>query len=163
MPDTLPTQKDIKRLTKDLAGIVSNPEFAKAVAELQAIPPDKRSEAFDRIASVDALRARGIKIPSTVRISPRFFEDPLTNAINPSDPGIPFWVRRDLPKDLPVTTADRNQPNIPLFPDTRLGTSALANLLQPRATDKVPGATVEGISVCVSGGYGVCVSVGYQQ
>jgi hypothetical protein len=146
----LPSRNDIKKLSEQLARVVSHPEFAKAVAEIQALSPDKRAAAFKDIASVDALSARGIDIPSTLRTSPRFFEDPSTRKVNPNDPGVAFWVRRD-------------SPAIPLHPDTLIEPSTVETLLRPPSLSAADFGTLGGWSVCVSGGFGVCVSIGYQQ
>lgn len=87
MSTNLPDRDEIRKLSKQLAELVTDPRFKEAVAELQSLPPNQRQKGFDRIASVDALKARGLKLPNGLRTSPRYFEDPETGAALPGDPG----------------------------------------------------------------------------
>jgi hypothetical protein len=149
MPNNLPNREQFRMLTEELIKVVTHPEFSKAVAELQALAPSARAQAFDRIAGVNALKMRGIEMPASVRTSPRYFEDPRTGTVDLTDPGVPFWIRRDMPVSATEQAAAlREQPAIPLYADTPVDVKTLAGLTR-------------GLGICVSGGYGVCLSVGY--
>lgn len=153
MPRSLPTKADLQRMTAQLADVVTNPKFTAAVEELQQLPPDERLAAFDRIASTNALRARGLEFPDDLRTSPRYFERPSSRGMDPADPGAAYWVRPMLEQHGRAIAA--NESVAPLD---------LGLALEPLTSSSLAGGqSVAGISVCVSGGMGICVSIGYAQ
>lgn len=62
-----------------LGEIVVHPEFARAMNEVARAREEERLEEALRLASPEALAARGIPIPRELRVATRYFENPDAN------------------------------------------------------------------------------------
>lgn len=61
---------------KLLTQISTHPALRQILSEIQKAPAEQRLATAERIASVDALAAKGVEIPKGLKISTRYFENP---------------------------------------------------------------------------------------
>ena len=92
------TSHQLRDQTAALAEIAASPELHAALAKIAAAPPSKRLGVAEQVATVDALRKAGVKVPSDLRITTRYFEN--TDAL----------TRGDVLLDPPATTPAAAQP-----------------------------------------------------
>lgn len=67
--------EQIGSLVHDLQSVVMHPAFQENVAKCQSLPLDQRPQGFQQLFSLDALQAKGIPIPDSLRTSPRIFDE----------------------------------------------------------------------------------------
>lgn len=64
-----------------LSELIAHPEMQRITDEILAAPESERLELVNKIATPEALAARGIPVPEGVKITTRYFEDPPTGAV----------------------------------------------------------------------------------
>jgi hypothetical protein len=79
----LPDPAAVDAAMNSLIPVVTHQGFLDLLREIEEAPPKEKTEVASRLASVDALRARGVAIPEDFRVSMRWFEDPLTASVKP--------------------------------------------------------------------------------
>ncbi len=65
----------LKKITGELIDAITSPEFIEQVRMVRTAPENERLAEASRRLSVDALRAAGVKLPTDMRVSNRYFEE----------------------------------------------------------------------------------------
>ncbi|MHA6757810.1 hypothetical protein [Streptacidiphilus sp. PAMC 29251] len=77
--------ESVREASEQLIRVVTSPQYLEMAAEINALPQEDRFEATKTLLTVDALRARGLDIPESLRISPRWFEPPQVGLVTADD------------------------------------------------------------------------------
>lgn len=66
-----------REMVQDLGRVVSHPEYQQILERLESLPDEEREDYARKVASIEEFRQRGIPVPEGLRVSVRYFEDPL--------------------------------------------------------------------------------------
>lgn len=67
---------DLAQQAAILTAITTHPAILEMLREVEAVPEPQRMQKAEQLATVDAMKARGIPVPAGVRLTTRYFEDP---------------------------------------------------------------------------------------
>jgi hypothetical protein len=80
--DNTPSNEGMDASYQALKNVITNPEFQKALAEIQSLPPIERLQAAYTQLTAQALAARGITIPAQFSITTNTSEKSTNSTIS---------------------------------------------------------------------------------
>lgn len=74
MPEQLINADKVRKEMDAMIEMISHPEFVASMKAMKETPLKKRKEFGEQNLTVDALKAKGVKLPDGMRVTTRYFE-----------------------------------------------------------------------------------------
>ena len=77
---------EIARITNEVTAVVTHPAFLQMMEKIQSLPEPERQKEAEKVAQVRTLQQHGIPLPTGLRVSTRWFENPASAQLKVPDP-----------------------------------------------------------------------------